>query len=146
MSLIPIFTIYAVNMETEGKNIKDFSFVDCDMSFFNMIKKAVKYSELELRDFVVTPEMVDSSNPQAPFRVSKRNIHRVINDIEICVKDCFLVSKGRFHFKKCLVATSLHHFLPESVSKYTPVLLSSPLSFTTLVTPIPLCELSLLTA
>ena len=95
-----IFTIYAIDKEQTG-GIIEFTLMNYEKSFFSSVKIAVEMNTSFGREFVVVPETL-LPNGQ---RVSKRNHNRILQFSELCVKECYHVVDGRFHFKKEMIAS-----------------------------------------
>lgn len=107
----PIFSIYAVDYD--GGAIVHFSHMDMFTSFFEATKKAVEMSVGLAREFVIVPELmkVQAHSFLVPecaggiYRFSKTNPSRILGFSEICLKNCFHVVNGRFHFKQMMTAS-----------------------------------------
>lgn len=96
-----IFSIYTVDTEQTGERI-GFTLVNYNTSFFQAIKTAVEMNTNLHREFVVVPEVLFPTGQ----RVSKRNHNRLLQFSELCVKECYHVADGRFHFKKQMLASA----------------------------------------
>jgi hypothetical protein len=97
-SLIPIFSIYAVDYDQD--KIIQFTMIDSQTSFFSATKTAVEMSTGLGREFVVVSELSNGID-----RFSKTNPNRLLSFNEICLKNCFHVKGGRFHFQKMMMAS-----------------------------------------
>ncbi len=105
--LIPIYSIYSV--DKDGANIIRFTLMDSQSSFFSATKTAVDMSIGLKREFVVVSELSNGID-----RFSKTNLRtesgdsnptRALNFHEMCLKNCFHVKEGRFHFMKMMMAS-----------------------------------------
>jgi hypothetical protein len=113
----PIFSIYAVDYDN-GLVIQ-FSHTHQSDSFFSAMKTAVEMSEGLCREFVVVSELTDGTN-----RFSKTNPKRVLQFNEICLKNCYHVKEGRFHFKKFMIASPVlfqHLFMNSGAPQATSI-------------------------
>jgi hypothetical protein len=110
--LINVFSIYSVDYDgndfvgasasshAKSPKIIQFTLADSRTTFFSAIKQAVEMSVGLQREFVVVPELSNGID-----RFSKTNPNRLLDFHEICLKNCFHVKGGRFHFKQTMTAS-----------------------------------------
>jgi hypothetical protein len=106
-SLIPIFSIYSVDYDHD--KIIQFTLIDSQTSFFSATKTAVEMSVGLGREFVVVNELSNGidrfSKTNHRTESGDSNPNRLLSFNEMCVKNCYHVKAGRFHFQKMMMAS-----------------------------------------
>jgi hypothetical protein len=105
-------------VDYDGDRIIQFTMIDSQTSFFSATKTAVEMSVGLGREFVVVSELMmprglhshpsslhSSELSNGIVRFSKTNPNRLLSFNEICLKNCFHVKGGRFHFQKMMMAS-----------------------------------------